>query len=250
MLRLNRKTIYLVLSLALATACGGSESYNPDTSQDSRPLPQASKSLASAQKRTKGESQHSKKTSSKQANKESAQELREIRAREINVLKNDIEEKRQEIKLKQQIRVSLMNQKNQIDGSEIDAHSTAQNPTAGMVGAVSSSGGGSSSSSWVGPIMGGVGVAAAAMSDRANEQKQQAAVNAARQRVMRKIAAVDTEINQLEQDLKTLEDELEKLIDPDGLIEDDPSKDSTSKKKSESDKKSGPDKKSEPAKKK
>lgn len=218
MLKSNKNNIYLIASLMLMTACGGSDTYQPDAGQDARPWPSASKSLASATKRPSSSSQHSKKTASKKSENDNKKELREIRSREISALRNDIDEKREEIRLKHQVRTSLLSQKTQIDTSEIDSHSTAQNPTASMVGAVSASGG--SSSSWIGPVLGGAGVAAAAISDRNNEQKQQATVNAARQGLMRKISSVDSEIKQLEQELKALEDELEKLIDPQGLVED------------------------------
>lgn len=178
------------------------------------------------------------KNSKAESEKEAKQELREVKAREIGVLKNDLDEKRQEISSKKNIMFSLMNQKNQIDGAEIDAHNNSQNPTAGMVGTVSSSGvpipssqnygqpgyygTGSSGSgqNWVGPVLSGVGVVAAAASDISNEKNQQAAVNASRQKIIRRIAEVQAEIAQLEAELAEIESQLDRLIDPNDLVND------------------------------
>lgn len=204
---------------------GSSDSQHSD--KPSTPTAVVNKTAATSKK---------SKDAKAQSEKEAKQELREVKAREIGVLKNDIDEKREEISSRKNILFSLLNQQNQLNVTEIDGHTQTPNPTAQMVGAVANSGGaistpqnygqpgyygqssGSSGSNWVGPALSVGAVGITAFTDISNEKNQQATINKARQSKVKQRAELEAEIAQLEAELADLEDQLSRLIDPNDLV--------------------------------
>lgn len=133
---------------------------------------------------------------------------REVRSRKIGAIKDKLASKRENLKFKQQQRVSLVNMKTTIDSKGIESHNAPSN-LGSVVGGVSQIGG---DNAMAGAMSAGFGMWAV-ISEEMDAAEQEGKVLTAKEAINKQMNKIDAEISALEHDITGLEQELDDLIE-------------------------------------